>query len=54
MRDIQIETKDKQKDLGTLISSDLKTTKYCIEVEKNAISYYDILKDNFSIETRKL
>ncbi len=35
----QIETIDTQKDLGILISSDLKTTKHCIEVEKNAIAY---------------
>ncbi len=32
MRDIQIETIDMQKDLGKLISSDLKITKHCIEV----------------------
>ncbi len=34
IRDIQIETIDTQKDLGKLISSDLKITKHCIEVEK--------------------
>ncbi len=39
MKDIQIETIDMQKDLGILISSDLKTSKHWIEVEKNAIAY---------------
>ncbi len=33
MGDIQLETIDTQKDLGIVISSDLKTTKYWIEVE---------------------
>ncbi len=39
MRDIQLETIDTQKDLGIVISSDLKTTKHCIEAEKSVIAY---------------
>ncbi len=34
MRDIQLETIDTEKDLGFVISSDLKTTKYCIDMKK--------------------
>ncbi len=39
MRDIQIETIDMQKEIGILISSNFKTTKHYIEVEKNAMTY---------------
>ncbi len=46
MRDIQIETIDMQKDLGILFSSDLKITKYCIEVLKRRKRRYRRKKVN--------
>ena len=30
---------ESEKDLGVGISSDMKTTKHCVEVEKNAINF---------------
>ncbi len=40
MGDIQLETIDTQRDLGIVISSDLKTTKHCIEVEQKSVIAY--------------
>ncbi len=47
MGDIQLETIDTQKDLGIVISSDLKTTKHCIKVKKKCNRLLGYIKRKF-------
>ncbi len=54
MRDIPLETTDTQKDLGILISSDLKTTKHCIEVEKKCNRLLEYIKRQFQYRNKKI
>ncbi len=54
MGDIQLETIDTQKDLGIVISSDLKTTKHCIEVEKKCNRLQGYIKRQFQYRNKKI
>ncbi len=54
MRDIQLETIDTQKDLGIVISSDLKTTKHCIELEKKCNCLLGYIKCQFQYRNKKI
>ncbi len=54
MRDIQLETIDTQKDLGIVISSVLKTTKHCIEVEKKCNRLLGYIKRQFQYRNKKI
>ncbi len=50
---IQIETIDTQKDSGKLISSDLKITKHCIEVQKKCNLLLGYIKRQFQYRNKK-
>ncbi len=54
MGDIQLETSDTKKDLGIVISSDLKITKLCIEVEKKCNRLLGYIKHLFHYRNKKI
>ncbi len=54
MGDIQLETIDTQKDLGIVISSDLKITKHGIEVEKKCNHLLGYIKFQFQYRNKKI
>ncbi len=54
MGDIQLETINTEKDLCIVISSDLKTTKHCIEVEKKCNCLLGYIKHQFQYRNKKI
>ncbi len=54
MRIIQLRTIDTQNNLGIVISSDLKTTKHCIEVEKKCNPLLGYIKHQFLYRNKKI
>ena len=50
----KIESTDQEKDLGVLVSSDLKFSKQCIEVEKKAQKLLGYIKRQFSNKNKKI
>ncbi len=54
MGDIQLKTIVSQKDLGIVISSDLKISKHCIELEKKCNHLLGYIKCEFQYRNKKI
>ncbi len=54
LRGLQIETTDKERDLGVIISNNLKSTKQCINVEKKCNSLLWYIKRHFRYKNKKI
>ena len=50
----EIESSDQEKDLGVIISSDLKFSKQCIEVEKKAQKLHRYIRRQFSNRNKEI
>ncbi len=54
LRGLQFETTDTESHLGVIISNNLKTTKQCIDVEKQCNCLLGYIKKHFQYKNKKI